>query len=96
MEPVSTVIYSLFRGTPQHAEWVLACLEGAWPGILGDRLAAACRPSRFSDGKLTVLAADAEWAKALRGLQHELAYRIRQATAGEVLEIRIVTQDGAD
>jgi predicted nucleic acid-binding Zn ribbon protein len=93
MEPLSTVLFSLFRGTAQHAEWVLACLEGAWQGIVGERLAAVCRPSRFSNGQLTVLASDSEWRTALLGVQHDLALRIREATAGEVREIRIVTSE---
>jgi len=95
MEPLSTVIYTLFRGTPQHAEWVISCLEGAWVGILGERLASACRPSRYSEGRLTIAAVDPQWQEALQEMRSDLAARIRESTAGEVREVAIVLGGGA-
>jgi len=87
MERVSGVLYSLFRGTPNHGQWVLACLEGAWPKLLGERLAAVCRPGGFENGILSVEIRDAEWEPAVRSVSAELIEKLRAATAGEVKSI---------
>ncbi len=84
MQPVSSVIYSLFRGSPRHDEWVVACLEGAWTGLLGERLATACKPVRFERSSLLVEVLDEAWIEPLRSCSAELLARIRTATGGEV------------
>ncbi len=89
MQPVSSVIYSLFRGSPRHAEWVVACLQGAWPGLLGERLAAACRPARFEDSRLLVEVLDETWLEPLRSCSAELLARIRTATGDEVRSLQL-------
>jgi hypothetical protein len=89
MEPVSSVLFSLYRGTPQHDEWVLACLEGAWAGIVGERLAAVCRPHSFKESSLVIAVADASWEKALKGLKKEITQKLRSATFGEVRSVSL-------
>lgn len=91
MEPVSSVIYSLFRGTPRHAEWVVACLEGAWPGLLGDKLAAMCRPAGLEGRRLTIQVLEPAWLEPLRGCSADILERIRQATGDEVLSILLLS-----
>ncbi len=92
MEPVSNIIFSVFRGTAQHEDWVLSCLEGAWPGIVGERLASACRPRTFKAAHLIVEVTDPEWASGLKGLEDELLKKIEAATGGEVRSLEIVSR----
>lgn len=89
MEPVSNIIFSIFRGTPHHEDWVLSCLEGAWPGLVGERLASACRPRTLKGSHLVVEVLDPEWAPALKSLGSELLAKIEVATTGEVRSLEI-------
>ena len=90
MEPLFGLLFSLHRGTPQYGDWVVACLQGAWPKLLGERLAAACRPARFNGSKLVVEILDGAWADALKSVEPELLEKLRTATAGEVKAIAVV------
>ncbi len=87
MEPVSSVMFSIFRGTPRHAEWVVHCLRGAWPALVGKGIARVCRPAAFADSALSIAVEDAAWEGALAGMRDELEERIRNATGGEVRRI---------
>ena len=87
MKPVSHVIYSLYKGQPNHGQWVVACLEGAWPKLLGARLAAACRPAFFEKSDLRIEIFDQEWEQAARSVKQALLEKLRAATASEVKSI---------
>jgi uncharacterized membrane protein len=89
MEPVSGILFSLYRGTQHHGEWIVACLEGAWPGIMGERLAKVCRPLAFKDFDLVVEITDAAWERALRSVKKNIAEKLRAATSGEVRSITL-------
>jgi predicted nucleic acid-binding Zn ribbon protein len=91
MEPVSNIIFSIFKGTAQHEEWVLSCLEGAWPVLVGERLASACRPRALKGSRLMVEVLDSEWIPALKDLEDDLLARIEAATGGEVRSLEIVS-----
>jgi hypothetical protein len=84
MEPVSDMIFSLFRGTPQHGEWLLACLRGAWPGIVGDRIARVCSPAACNGPALVVAIHDAAWESVLQTMRPEVLAKIRSASRGEI------------
>ncbi len=84
MEPVSTVLFSLFRGTPRHEEWVVSCLGGAWAGLLGGSLAAICRPLTLEKSRLVVEVLDPLWMQALVDLREQILAKLRVATGGEV------------
>ncbi|NWG14168.1 MAG: DUF721 domain-containing protein [Acidobacteria bacterium] len=88
MEPVSEVLFSLFRGTPRHEEWVVSCLEGAWPGLLGERLACVCRPLALEKSRLVVEVLDPLWVQALADLQEEMLAKLQAATGGAVRSLR--------
>jgi hypothetical protein len=89
MEPVSSILFSLYRGTQQHGEWIVACLEGAWPGIVGERLAEVCRPLAFKDSNLVVEITDMSWEKAVKSVKRDMAEKLRAATSGEVQSISL-------
>jgi hypothetical protein len=80
---------SLFRGTPDNGDWIVACLEGAWPKLLGDRLAAVCRPVSFKGAELVIQIADRGWEDAVTNLQPELLKKLRDATDGKILSLSI-------
>jgi predicted nucleic acid-binding Zn ribbon protein len=90
LEPVSGVLFSLYRGTPQHEEWIIACLQGAWKGIVGERLAEMCRPSAMKGTELIVEITDASWMKTLKGVKRNIAEKLRTATSGEVKSISLI------
>jgi hypothetical protein len=96
MRPLSDVLFGLYRGTPQHGEWVVACLEGSWPALLGERLAAVCRPRRLDGGCLLIEIIDPSWADALRGMRTELCDRIGSATRNEVRQVKFRETSEAD
>lgn len=87
MEHVSTVLFSLFRGSPGHGQWVVNCLQGAWPAIVGQGIARVCRPAAFAAFALMIAVEDAAWESALASMKGELLEKIRQATGGEVRDI---------
>jgi predicted nucleic acid-binding Zn ribbon protein len=92
MEPISRILFTLFRGSPQRGEWIVACLEGAWAGLMGDRISQVCRPLRFENACLTIEILDAAWDETLRGMEPELLLRIRQSTGDEIRELHFTAR----
>jgi hypothetical protein len=89
LDQIFGVSLSLFRGTPDNGEWIVACLEGAWPKLLGDRLAAACRPLSFKGAELVIEILDRDWEDAVKNLQPELLKKLRMATDGKISALSI-------
>jgi hypothetical protein len=89
LEPIFSLLFSLNRGTPKYGEWVIACLEGAWSKLVGDRLAAVCRPAAFKNSELVIDLLDKSWEEAVRSVKPELSDKLRTATAGAVKTIAI-------
>jgi hypothetical protein len=89
LEPVFSLLFSLSRGTPSYGEWVIACLEGAWPKLVGGRLAAVCRPAAFNNSELVIDVLDKSWEEAVRSVKSELVEKLRTATAGVIKSIVI-------
>ena len=84
MESLGSVVFSLFRGSPRHGEWVVSCLAGAWPVLVGQQISAACEPRSLEKSILTVQVIVPEWKEALEGLKEEIAAKLRTATGGVV------------
>jgi hypothetical protein len=80
---------ALYRGTTSHGEWIVACLEGAWPKLVGDRLAEVCRPVAFQNSELEIEIRDRDWEDAVRSIQPELLKKLRTATSGEVAALSL-------
>ena len=89
------ILFSLYRGTPQHGEWVIGCLKGAWPKLLGGKLAGVCRPVRFENSKLIIEILDPDWEEAVKSVQPALLEKLRTATAGEVRRITVDSRQSA-
>ena len=89
MEKIFGLLFSLYRGTPKQGEWVVACLQGAWAKLLGDRLAGVCRPVSFGDSTLVIEILDPQWEEAIKSVTPELLEKLRSATAGEVRRMTV-------
>ena len=92
MELLSGILFSLYRKTPIRGDWVVACLSGQWPRLVGDRLAVYCRPAAFNDSKLVVELLDETWEEAVGSVKQELLKKLGAATAGEVKSISLVSK----
>jgi hypothetical protein len=90
LEQLFDVLLSLHRGTPQYGEWVIACLEGAWPKLVGDRLARVCRPVRFFESELVIEMMDNDWEDAVKNLRPMVLEKLRAATSCEIKSIVVV------
>ena len=91
MEKLFGVLFSIYKGTPRHGEWVIACLQGAWRVLVGEPLARVCRPCAFSDSRLVIEITDPNWEGALRATETELLQKLRKATDGEVSSVSFKT-----
>jgi hypothetical protein len=92
MELLSTSLLSVFRGTPNHGLWITACLQGAWPGMVGEKLAAVCRPALLSQAELVVEVLDPDWLPVLSGMKKELLTRIRAFAGDEIQRLTLVNR----
>jgi Dna[CI] antecedent, DciA len=89
MEHVAEALFGLYRGMPQHNEWVIACLEGAWPRLIGERLAEMCRPIAFKNRELVIKITDESWGNAIRDVKQDILDRLRSATSGEIQSLSL-------
>ena len=89
MDRAFDILFSLQRGTPRHGQWVVECLKGSWPVLVGDKLAGVCRPADLTDTVLTVEVTDRAWRDTVRGLQSELQDKLFSVTGGEVKRLKI-------
>jgi hypothetical protein len=87
LKPLFEVLYSLNKGQPNNGQWVIACLQGAWSKILGERLAAVCRPAAFEKSDLQIEILDPGWDQAIESVKAALLEKLRTATANEVKSI---------
>lgn len=90
MESISTTLFSLYRGTPFHDEWMIACLNGAWRGLLGESVANACRPLALQRAELVVEVLDEAWLPVLASMKPELLERICAAAGRDVRQLSFV------
>ena len=95
MESISNTLLLLYRGTPFHGEWITACLDHAWQGLLGNRVAKVCRPLALRGVELVIEVLDPAWLPALASMKPDLLQRIQAKTAGEVQRISFVQRQTA-
>jgi predicted nucleic acid-binding Zn ribbon protein len=93
MKPIASILPSIFRDSPHHQLWVVACLEGSWQEIVGDGIARICRPSRLDNSNLVLEILDPSWEGTLKGMERDLLEKIRQFAGNEVkrLSFRVLT-----
>lgn len=84
MEQLFSILLGACRGTPRHSNWVVACLDGAWSKLVGDRLAAVSRPVRLNGTELVVEVLNRDWEDALKSVESHLRQKLESATMGFV------------
>ena len=89
MEQVFGVLFSLYKGKSINDEWIIACLDGAWPKLLGGKLSTVCRPASFKNSELVIDIVESGWDDAVRSVQPELLTKLTAATAGHIQRIKI-------
>lgn len=67
-----------------------ASLQAHWADVVGEDLAARCRPARLAGGTLVVVVASPQWATQLRFMTSKIAGRVSAALGSPVEEVRIV------
>ena len=70
----------------------LAAVQAAWPGAVGEQLAAVATPTSERQKTLTIECADAVWAQELDLMQETLLERLRDAVgdqAPQALRFRV-------
>ena len=96
MEALAQILLSLYRDTPNHDEWVIACLQGAWSEALGDKISHACRPQGLRHHELLIEVMDPAWMPALSDMKPQLLQRLRVASGGAVQRLSFVFQAKSD
>lgn len=78
---------ALRRATPKRSSF--AWLAGAWPAIVGKRLAEHTRPSDFAGGVLDIAVTGKEWRAELEGISEEFRARVNRSWGSTMVrEIR--------
>ena len=90
MESISTTLFSLYRGTPFHNEWTIACLRSGWQAMFGESVANVCRPVAVRRGELVVEVLDEAWLPALAGMKQDMLQQICAAAGGEFRQLALV------
>jgi hypothetical protein len=89
VEQAFGVIFSLYKENSANDEWIVSCLEGAWPKLLGGKLSQVCRPAFYKNSELVIDVIESGWDEAVKSVQLELEKKLAAATAGHVRKIRI-------
>ncbi len=78
----------LDRATDEDEQWrpSLSVLRDAWPGLVGDRIAAVTRLAavNWQDASLTVEVASENWRDELQRHDHQLIKRLRQVLPWDI------------
>jgi len=87
MKPIASILPSIFRDSPDHRLWVVACLEGSWQEIVGAGIARICRPLRLDNSNLVLEILDPSWESTLKGMERDVLEKIRQFAGNEVKQL---------
>ena len=94
--PVSDLLAGIL-GRKEFAEGMrLGRLAKTWPEVVGERLAAECRPVRLEAGNLTVAASSGPWGAQVKFLSGEIQKGANRALEGDhVTRVAVIVDDGA-
>jgi predicted nucleic acid-binding Zn ribbon protein len=84
-QPFGAVLAKLVRSRGWQRQAAEARLFGLWTEVVGEELAAHCRPIRLEDGALVIEAESTAWATQLRLLQARLLTRITGEVGRDVV-----------
>jgi hypothetical protein len=88
--PLSASLDAVTRNLGGAGGPALVQLLGDWPAVVGDQLAAHCRPLSLRAGALTIGVDEAAWGAQLGWLESDLLRRLDDALgAGAVTRITV-------
>jgi predicted nucleic acid-binding Zn ribbon protein len=90
MEPLSRVLFSLYKDEPQYGDWVISCLQRAWPSLVGPGLSRSCRPVSLKNRVLTIEAPDPTWHAAISSLEKEILKKLQTETGVDIRKINVL------
>jgi predicted nucleic acid-binding Zn ribbon protein len=67
-----------------------ASILSRWPELVGEQLAAHCRPIRLRNGELVIEAESTAWATQLRLLSRTLTSKLREQLGADVVRTMVV------
>ena len=77
--PVAASLEAVTRALGGEGGPALVDLLRRWPDVVGEQLAAHCRPVSLRSGVLTIAAAEAAWGAQLEWLEADLRHRLDDA-----------------
>lgn len=90
-QPLRRTIGRLLAERGWETSVAVGGVVGRWAEIVGPQLAAHCRPDRFADGELTVVADSTAWATQVRLLGGQLVSRLNEEVGqGTVQRVRVL------
>ena len=93
---MSDTLERLVRSLGAPAAGVTTSIFADWADVVGEQVAAHCRPVTIRDRVLVVAVTDPGWATQLRFLEGEILTRITTATASDEvtrIEVRVRPSD---
>jgi predicted nucleic acid-binding Zn ribbon protein len=94
-ERLGAILDALGRERRLEAGLALGTLARRWEEVVGERLAAECRPSALRRGTLVVEASSGAWAAQVRFLAREVGRRANELLEREeVRDVRVVVAVG--
>ncbi len=95
-EAVGDALDTFLAGTGWHERVKATRLLSDWPALVGEDIAAHCRPVRIKDKELVVEAESHAWATQLNWLESQLRQKVNQAAGEHVIDRIRVTVGGSD
>lgn len=96
-EPLGDTLGRLLAERGWDVPAAVAGVTQRWPEIAGDELAAHCRPDKFEDGVLTLIAESTAWATQVRLLVPQLHTRLDEVVGrGIVRRVEVRGPAGPD
>ena len=94
--PVGESLDRLARSLSGVGAQPLASVFTEWPRVVGDTLAAHCRPLALDGTRLVIAVDEAAWATQVRYLERELIARLAEVVGGAPvasIEVRVAPSE---
>jgi predicted nucleic acid-binding Zn ribbon protein len=90
-QPLGRLVDSLVTQQDWSARTKVGSVFGRWSAIVGEDIAAHCRPETLTEGELLIVAESTAWATQLRLLAPTILGKLRGSVGGDVVtKLRVV------